>query len=70
MRKICFNRGWDFQLENNIDEFSTFALDKYSDAAGAGTRFLDYNNWQRVDLPHDWTLSLGRSREANNFAGS
>ena len=64
MKKICFNKGWQFTFENNVDEFSTFGLDKYSDAAGAGTRFLDYNNWERVDLPHDWTLSLQKTYHA------
>ena len=58
MRKKRFNKGWSFILEKYLDEFNTFGFDKYSDAAGASGRFYDYNNWERVDLPHDWTLSL------------
>ncbi len=70
MIKTCFNHGWDFTFENHIDEFSTWGFDKYSDAAGAPTRFLDYNHWQRVDLPHDWALSLEKNILANTFAGA
>ena len=64
MRKIRFNKGWEFNFENNIDEFTTFGFDKYSDAAGAAARFYDYSNWERIDLPHDWSLSLERTTEA------
>ena len=70
MKKINFNQGWEFTFENSLDEFNTFGVDKYSDAAGAGARFYDYSNWERVDLPHDWTLSLKKSPDANTFAGS
>ena len=70
MKKIPFNHGWQFAIENQIDEFSTFGLDKYSDASGAAARFLDHNNWQNIDLPHDWTLSLTKNRLANPFAGA
>ena len=70
MKKIRINSGWNFTFENNLDEFTTFGFDKYSDAAGAAARFYDYNNWERVDLPHDWSLSLERTMEANPFAGA
>ena len=70
MKKINFNRGWNFILENQIDEFTTFGFDKYSDASGAAGRFYDHNNWERIDLPHDWTLSLQRTPDANFFAGA
>ncbi len=70
MRKIRFNKGWNFIFENNIDEFTTFGFDKYSDAAGAAARFYDHNNWERIDLPHDWSLSLERTMDANPFAGA
>ena len=70
MKKINFNQSWNFTFENYLDEFSTFGFDKYSDAAGAGGRFYDYNNWEKVDLPHDWTLSLTKTPLANTFAGA
>ena len=69
MKKICFNDRWEFTLENNLDEFNTFGFDKYSDAAGAASRFYDHNNWERIDLPHDWTVTLKKDVEANPFAG-
>ena len=58
MKKINFNTNWKFTFQNLIDEFNTFGFDKYSDAAGAAARFYDYSNWQTVDLPHDWAISL------------
>ena len=70
MKRSCFNRGWSFTLDNNIDEFCTLGIDKYSDAAGAAARFYDYNNWEQVDLPHDWTLQLPKNKDANPFAGA
>ena len=60
MKRICFNDGWEFILENETDEFNTFGFDKYSDAAGAAARFFDHSNWERITLPHDWTVSLKR----------
>ena len=70
MKKINFNRQWEFILENNIDEFSTHGIMKYSDAAGAPARFYANNNWDKIDLPHDWTLSLEKSLFANAMSGS
>ncbi len=70
MKKITFNKDWKFTFQNLMEEFNTFGFDKYSDAAGAAARFYDYSNWEKVDLPHDWTLSLQKSLFANPFAGA
>lgn len=70
MKRIDLNCGWAFTLDNSIDEFCTLGIDKYSDAAGAAARFYDCNNWEKVDLPHDWTLMLQKDRDANPFAGA
>ena len=70
MRKINFNKNWHFTFQNSLDEFNTFGFDKYSDASGAPARFYDYSNWETVDLPHDWTLSLQKTYEANTFSGA
>lgn len=70
MKKVNFNQNWSFTFQNNLDAFNLFGFDKYSDAAGASARFYDYNNWERIDLPHDWTLSLQKSPLANTFAGA
>lgn len=69
MKKINFNSNWKFTFQNAIDEFNTFGFDKYSDAAGAGARFYDHCNWETVDLPHDYTVSLKKTLDANPFAG-
>ena len=70
MKKINFNKDWKFTFQNSLDEFNTFGFDKYSDAAGAAARFYDYNNWEQIDLPHDWSLTLEKSPFANPFAGA
>ena len=70
MKKVRFNQNWFFTFENTLDAFNTFGFDKYSDAAGAAARFYDYSNWQAVELPHDWTLSLQKTPLANTFAGA
>lgn len=70
MKKLPFDRDWNFILEDELDEFSTFGFDKYSDAAGAPCRYYEYNNWKHVDLPHDWTVTLKSSEGANTFAGA
>ena len=69
MKKITFNKQWKFTFQNAIDEFNLFGFDKYSDAAGAPARFYDHCNWESVDLPHDWTLSLEKTPRANTFSG-
>ena len=70
MKKLTFNKQWHFTLENEIDEFNLFGFDKYSDAAGAPARFYDHCNWEQVDLPHDWTLSLEKNPHGNTYGGA
>ena len=64
MQKIRINKEWRFTFENMLDEFSTMGLDKYAGAAGAPARFYEHSNWEKIDLPHDFALSLKRSRKA------
>ncbi len=70
MKKIPFNRNWRFALENELEEHNAFGLTKYSDASGAPCRHYKNSNWRRVDLPHDWAVTLERSHGANTFAGA
>ena len=70
MKRSCFNTGWSFALGSRIDEFCTLGITKYSDAAGAAARYYDHSSWERVDLPHDWAITLGRTRDADPFAGA
>ncbi len=70
MQKVGFNKDWRFMLQSSDDPFNTFGFDKYSDAAGAAGRYYDHCNWERVELPHDWSLSLGKHPLANTFAGA
>ena len=61
MKKICFNKGWSFTFEKDLDAFNTFGHLKYADASNASSRFYDHSNWTPVDLPHDWAITLPRS---------
>ena len=70
MKKIRINTDWTFTLGSRIDELNTLGLTKYSDAAGAAARFYDYSNWERIDLPHDWTMTLKKNRACDPFAGA
>ena len=70
MKRINFNKDWEFTLENSLDTFNIFGLDKYGDASGAAARFYDHSNWERIDLPHDWAVALPKDLSANTFAGA
>lgn len=70
MKKINFNNDWSFVFENGLESFNGYGFDKYSDAFGAPARFYDFSNWERIDLPHDWAVSLPKDLRANTFAGA
>ena len=70
MEKLNFNKDWEFCLDNFIEEYSAYGVDKYSSASGGASKFYDYNNWEKVDLPHDWAVALPYDLEANKYAGS
>ncbi len=70
MKKISFNKNWEFTFENDLDVFNGYGFDKYSDAIGAPGRYYENNNWERIDLPHDWAVALSKDLRANTFAGA
>ena len=70
MKTICWNRDWEFALENGLDCFNQFGFEKYADAIGAPARFYAFSNWEKIDLPHDWAVGLGRDLRVNTFAGA
>ncbi len=70
MRKINFNKDWIFTLENDLDDYNTYGLLKYTGAKGAAAQFYKNSNWEKIDLPHDWAVSLPKSKTANTFAGA
>ncbi|MBQ7768446.1 MAG: DUF4982 domain-containing protein [Oscillospiraceae bacterium] len=70
MKKFNFDHNWEFTFDNSLDAFNIFGFDKYADASGAPARFYDYSNWERIDLPHDWAVSLPKNLAANTFAGA
>ena len=70
MKKINFNKSWEFTFEKYLDEYTDFGTRKYGAASGAASRFLDCNNWEKIDLPHDWAVSLPKEIDGNMFAGA
>lgn len=70
MEKINFNRSWEFTLGINLEENSEFGISKITSASGGASRYYDYNNWEKIDLPHDWAVSLPYDERATNFYGS
>uniref|UniRef100_UPI004055EFC9 glycoside hydrolase family 2 TIM barrel-domain containing protein n=1 Tax=Agathobacter sp. TaxID=2021311 RepID=UPI004055EFC9 len=70
MLKFNFNKDWQFTFENNLDAFNHFGHAKYTHAYGAPARYYKFNNWQRIDLPHDWAIALQKDLNANNGAGA
>ena len=70
MKKYSFNKGWEFKLQNDLEAFNIFGMEKYAEAGGAGGRFYDHSNWDKIDLPHDWAVSLPKDLRANTFAGA
>ena len=69
MKKLNFNKNWQFKLESELESFNSFGIRKYNGAVGAPDKYLKYNNWQKIDLPHDWAVSLQKTLDANAFAG-
>ena len=70
MKSVLFNSGWEFAFENDMEHFNHFGFEKYRDASGAPARFYEYNNWKKIDLPHDWAVALKKDLHANPFAGA
>ena len=69
MNRIKINTGWQFKLEKDIDWNCGLGFNKYGEGTGGGARFLDYNNWENVTIPHDWAIYLPKNRLANTFGG-
>ena len=69
MKKLNFNKNWLFKLENDLEAFNEYGFRKYNAAIGAANRFYKYSNWEKIDLPHDFAVSLQKTLDANVFAG-
>ena len=69
MKKSNFNKNWLFTYGSNIEAFCNFGFGKYSEATGPAASVYDYSNWERIDLPHDFAVSLPKSHKANTMAG-
>lgn len=69
MKRLNFNKDWLFRFEKDPEACNEYGFRKYNSAIGAADRFYKHSNWQRIDLPHDWAVSLQKTVDANVFAG-
>ena len=69
MKRLNFNKDWLFRFEKDLEACNEYGFRKYNSAIGAANRFYKHSNWQRIDLPHDWAVSLQKTLDANVFAG-
>ena len=69
MKRLNFNKDWLFRFEKDLESFNEYGFRKYNSALGASNRFYKHSNWQKIDLPHDWAVSLQKTVDANAFAG-
>ena len=68
MKKLNFNKNWLFKLENDLEAFNEYGFRKYNAAIGAANRFYKYSNWEKIDLPHDFAVSLQKTLDAKVLA--
>jgi len=69
MKTLNFDKDWRFCFENKMDGYNYFGLWKIEGGARACERFLDFNNWEKINLPHDWAIAMPIDKTANNLAG-
>lgn len=69
MKRTLLNECWEFLLGNDLSTFPLDGFKKCSAAEGPAERLLEYNHWERIDLPHDWAIALPKSPEADHWLG-
>lgn len=70
MRSYRFNKDWEFTLDQNLDTYNFFGIQKMAEAIGAPAQYYEHSNWSRVTLPHDWAVALPKNLEADTITGS
>ena len=68
-RTVSFDRGWKFKLvntSNTTDPSGTYG--NSSDPKAAATGFDD-SGWQRLTLPHDWSITQDPRADQTNATG-
>ena len=70
MNKQNFNSGWEFSLERDLDAYNRFGLYEVQRGLGAPEHKYHYNNWQKIDLPHDWAVGLPKDMRSNTYSAS
>ena len=69
MRKISFNKHWEFTFDNALDAYNNYGLQKFKEAYGAPEQFYKFNNWKKIDLPHDWAVALPKNLNTDTLGG-
>jgi len=70
MKSYRFNNDWEFTLDQNLDTYNFFGIQKMAEAIGAPAQYYEHSNWSRVTLPHDWAVALPKNLEADTITGS
>ncbi len=70
MQKFNFDKCWEFTLDANLDAYNNYGISKYSGATGAAARYYQNNNWTKINLPHDWAVTLQKDPAANTNTGA
>jgi beta-galactosidase len=56
-------------LDSNLNSFNVYGFRKCGDSVGASERFYEYNNWEKINLPHDWAIKLPKDLRADTNLG-
>ena len=70
MKKQCFNCGWEFAFEKDLDAYNRFGLYEVQRGLGAPEHKYHFSNWKKIDLPHDWAVGLPKDMRANTYSAS
>lgn len=70
MQKQNFNFGWEFAHENDLDAYNRYGLYEVKRGLGAPEHYHHYNNWKKIDLPHDWAVGLPKDMRSNTYCAS
>lgn len=70
MQRYRFNKNWEFTFDATLDAYNLDGITKCGAAQGAAERFYEYNHWERIDLPHDFAISLPKDPYADTVLGA
>ena len=61
-----FDRGWEFRLKDYAVNFNKVGIGAGGNNNGITTVLGETNGWRRVDIPHDWMLTMPVAQSGRN----